>query len=93
MTSVAELYTAKATREWLGVNSWCFTGALTRADVIQKYPERTQKIVNALTRAMKYMAQSSGQKLATSLSDEFRGGASVDDWSAAYSHSRVALAV
>src|ERR1700676_983334 len=56
---VAELMTAKATREWLGFSTYTFTGALTRAEVIAKYPERTQKIVNALTRAMKAMAQSS----------------------------------
>ena len=87
---VAELYTAKATREWLGFSSWCFTGALTRADVIQKYPERTQKISNALVRAMKFMAQSSGQKVAAALPDEFRGGASASDWAASFGHSRPA---
>jgi NitT/TauT family transport system substrate-binding protein len=87
---VAELYTAKATRAWLGFSSWCFTGGLTRADVIAKYPERTQKIVNALVRAMKFMAQSSGQKVAAALSDEFRGGASASDWALSFSHSRPA---
>jgi len=87
---VAELYTAKATREWLGFSSWCFTGGLTRADVIAKYPERTQKVVNALVRAMKFMAQSSGQKVAGALSDEFRGGASASDWAIAFGHSRPA---
>ena len=89
--AVAELYTAKATKDWLGFRSWCFTGGLTRADVIQKYPERTQRVVNALTRAMKYMAQSSGQKIAAALPDEFRGGASQGDWAAAFGHSRPAF--
>ena len=88
--AVAELYTAKATREWLGFSSWCFTGGLTRADVIAKYPERTQKIVNALVRAQKFMATSSGQKVAAALSDEFRGGASAGDWAQAFGHSRPA---
>jgi NitT/TauT family transport system substrate-binding protein len=87
---IAEMYTAHVTRDWLGFNSYTFTGALTRADVIAKYPERTQKIVNALTRAMKFMAVSSAQKLSGSLNDEFRGGASLDDWAAAYAHSRPA---
>lgn len=87
---VAEMYTAKVTREWLGFNSWCFTGALTRADVIQKNPERTQKVVNALVRAMKFMATASAQKLASALPDEFRGGASTADWAASFAHSRPA---
>ena len=73
-----------------GRSTYTFTGALTRAEVIAKYPERTQKIVNALTRAMKAMAQSSAQKLSAMLPDEFRGGASVDDWAASYAHSRPA---
>ncbi len=88
---VAELFTAKATREWLGFGSWCFTGGLTRADVIAKYPERTQRVVNALVRAQKFMAQSSGQKIAAALPDEFRGGASPSDWALAFGHSRPAF--
>jgi hypothetical protein len=39
---------------------------------------------------MKLMATVSAQKLASMLSDEFRGGASVDDWAASYAHSRPA---
>jgi NitT/TauT family transport system substrate-binding protein len=87
---VAELTLARVTRAWLGFNSWCFTGGLTRADVIAKYPDRTQRVVNALVRAMKYMAQNSGQKLAAALPDEFRGGASVSDWALSFGHSRPA---
>jgi NitT/TauT family transport system substrate-binding protein len=87
---VAELYTARATRAWLGFSNYTFTGALTRGDVIQKYPERTQKIINALVKAQKVMASSSPQKLASMLPDEYRGGASVADWAAAYAHSRPA---
>lgn len=87
---VAEMYVAKVTREWLGFSGYCFTGALTRGEVIAKYPERTQKVVNALTRAMKLMKQTSAQKLAAMLPDEYRGGASVDDWAASYAHSRPA---
>ncbi|MBC5810743.1 MAG: ABC transporter substrate-binding protein [Candidatus Eremiobacteraeota bacterium] len=88
--AVAEFTRAKVTREWLGFSQYTFTGALTRGDVIAKYPERTQKIVNALTRAMKTMETYSAQKLANALPDEYRGGASVDDWAASFSHSRPA---
>jgi NitT/TauT family transport system substrate-binding protein len=88
--AIADMFSAKVTREWLGFSQDTFTGALTRADVIAKNPERTQKVVNALTRAMKLMATVSAQKLASMLSDEFRGGASVDDWAASYAHSRPA---
>lgn len=84
----AGLYSAADSRRALGFSSYCFTGALTRADVIQKNPERTQKIVNALVRAQKYMATHSSAQIAAALPDEFRGGTPAADWAAAYSHSR-----
>ena len=84
------LYTAADTRRALGFPQYCFTGALTRAEVIQKNPERTQKVINALVRAHKYMATHTSAQIAAALSDEFRGGTPVDNWSAAYSHSRPA---
>ncbi len=82
------LYTAGDTRRTLGFGSYCFTGALTRAEVIQKNPERTQKIVNALVRAHKYMATHTSAQIAAALPDEFRGGTAASDWAASYSHSR-----
>ncbi len=84
------LYTAADTRKALGFSSYCFTGALTRGDVIQKSPERTQKIVNALVRAQKFMATHTSAQIAAALSDEFRGGTPQGDWAASYSHSRPA---
>jgi NitT/TauT family transport system substrate-binding protein len=84
------LYSAAETRKWLGFNEYCFTGALTRADVIAKNPERTQKIVNALVRAQKFMATHTSSQIAAALPDEFRGGTPAGDWAAAYSHSRPA---
>jgi NitT/TauT family transport system substrate-binding protein len=86
----AGLYTAAETRRALGFASYCFTGALTRAEVIQKNPERTQKIVNALVRAQKYMATHTSAQIAAALPDEFRGGTPTGDWATAYSHSRPA---
>ena len=84
------LFTAAETRKWLGFGEYCFTGALTRADVIQKNPERTQKIVNALVRAQKFMATRTSAQIAAALPDEFRGGTPAADWAASYSHSRPA---
>ena len=84
------LYTSAETRKWLGFNDYCFTGALTRSDVIQKNPERTQKIVNALVRAHKFMATRTSAQIAAALPDEFRGGTPAADWAASYSHSRPA---
>jgi NitT/TauT family transport system substrate-binding protein len=84
------LYTSADTRRALGFPQYCFTGALTRSDVIEKKPDRTQKIVNALVRAHKYMATHTSAQIAAALSDEFRGGTPADNWSAAYSHSRPA---
>ncbi|MFN2461275.1 MAG: ABC transporter substrate-binding protein [Candidatus Velthaea sp.] len=85
-----ELFTPAVVRANMGFSTYCFTGALTRADVIAKYPERTQKIVNALVRAHKYMAARTPDQIAAALSDEFRGGVAAADWAAGYSHSRPA---
>lgn len=85
-----ELFRPSDTRAHLGFSSYCFTGALTRADVIAKNSERTQKVVNALVRAQKYMASHSAAQIANLLSDEFRGGIAKDDWAAGYGHSRPA---
>lgn len=84
------LYTSAETRKALGFREYCFTGALTRGDVIEKNPGRTQKIANALVRAQKYMATHTSAQIAAALSDEFRGGTAPADWAAAYSHSRPA---
>ncbi|BDE06419.1 nitrate ABC transporter substrate-binding protein [Vulcanimicrobium alpinum] len=84
------LYTSAETRKWLGFKEYCFTGALTRSEVIQKNPERTQKIVNALVRAHKFMATRTSAQIAAALPDEFRGGTPAADWAASYSHSRPA---
>lgn len=84
------LYNAADTRKALGFSQYCFTGALTRADVIEKKSERTQKVINALVRAQKYMATKTSAQIAAALPDEFRGGTPQDNWAAAYSHSRPA---
>lgn len=84
------LYTSADTRKALGFREYCFTGALTRGEVAQKNPERTQKIVNALVRAQKYMATKTSAQIAAALSDEYRGGTPQGDWAASYSHSRPA---
>jgi NitT/TauT family transport system substrate-binding protein len=84
------MFTSAETRRALGFNQYCFTGALTRADVIEKKAERTQKVVNALVRAQKWMAVHTSQQIADALSDEMRGGTPAADWAASYSHSRPA---
>lgn len=85
-----ELFQPAVVRANIGFSSYCFTGALTRADVIQKNPERTQKIVNALVRAQKFMATHTSAQIANALPDEFRANVDRDTWAAAYSHSRPA---
>ncbi|HTD37087.1 MAG TPA: ABC transporter substrate-binding protein [Candidatus Limnocylindrales bacterium] len=84
------LYTSADTRKALGFREYCFTGALTRGEVVEKNRDRTQKIVNALVRAQKFMATKSSAQIAAALSDEFRGGTPQDNWAASYSHSRPA---
>jgi NitT/TauT family transport system substrate-binding protein len=82
-----ELFHAADVRRAIGFSSYCFTGALTRGDVIAKYPERTQKVVNALVRAQKYMQIHSADEISGALTDEFRGGLPKDAWTPGYVHS------
>ena len=85
-----ELFKTADVEHALGFSAYCFTGALTRDDVIAKNPARTQRIVNALVRAQRYMATHSPAQIANALSDEFRGGVGQDDWAAGFAHSRPA---
>ena len=84
------MFTSGDTRRALGFGQYCFTGALTRADVLEKHADRTQKVVNALVRAQKFMATHTSAQIAAALSDEMRGGTPAGDWAASYSHSRPA---
>jgi ABC-type nitrate/sulfonate/bicarbonate transport system substrate-binding protein len=82
-----ELFHAADVRKAIGFSSYCFTGALTRGDVIAKNPQRTQKVVNALVRAQKYMQIHSADEISGALTDEFRGGIAKDAWTPGYVHS------
>ncbi len=84
------MFTSGDTRRALGFGQYCFTGALTRGDVLEKHGDRTQKVVNALVRAQKFMATHTSAQIAAVLSDEMRGGTPAGDWAASYSHSRPA---
>lgn len=85
-----ELFKTPDVRRAIGFSAYCFTGALTRADVIAKNPERTQKVINALVKAQKYMGTHSPQTIAKALGEDFRGGVGVEDWAAGFTHSRPA---
>jgi NitT/TauT family transport system substrate-binding protein len=84
------MFTSGDTRRALGFGQYCFTGALTRGDVIEKKGERTQKVINALVRAQKWMARHTSAQIAAALPDEMRGGTPAADWALSYSHSRPA---
>lgn len=85
-----ELFKAADVKKAIGFSSYCFTGCLTRGDVIAKNPQRTQKVVNALVRAQKYMQIHSNDEISTALTDEFRGGLAADQWTNGYNHSKAA---
>jgi NitT/TauT family transport system substrate-binding protein len=82
-----ELFHPADVKRAIGFSSYCFTGALTRGDVIAKNPARTQKVVNALVRAQKYMQIHSADEISGALTDEFRGGMGKDAWTPGYTHS------
>jgi NitT/TauT family transport system substrate-binding protein len=85
-----DLFVPAQARSALGFSNYCWTGALTRADVIAKKPEQTQKIVDALVRAQKFIATRSPAAVAAALSDELRGGLSADAWAPGLAHSHPA---
>ena len=87
---LVDLFVPAQSRRAIGFHSYCFTGALTRADVIAKRPETTQKVANALVRAQKYLATHSSLQTANALSDELRGGVAEATWAQSLSHSRSA---
>jgi NitT/TauT family transport system substrate-binding protein len=89
-SALIELFREADVKRYLGFTSYCFTGALTRADVIAKNPARTQKVVNALVAAQNFMATHSPDAIAAALNDDFRGGLDRETWAAGYNHSRPA---
>jgi NitT/TauT family transport system substrate-binding protein len=87
-----DLFDPRQARLATGFNAYCFTGALTRQDVIDKQPELVQKVINGLVRAQKFMARSSSGAVARAMgSDDMRGGLSVEQWAPGFSHSRTAF--
>lgn len=87
---LVDLFIPAQARKAIGFRSYCFTGALTRADMIAKRPETTQKVVNALVRAQKYLATHSSLETANAMNDELRGGIVATTWAESLSHSRSA---
>ncbi len=85
-----DLFQPSPARAATGFSEYTFTGALTRPDVIQKKPETTQKVINALVRAQKFMSQRAAMQIARALPEEYRAGISPEDWAPGYSHSRPA---
>jgi len=88
--SLLDLFIPAQARSAMGYEAYCFTGALTRADVIEKNPRLTQKVVNALVRAMKFLSLRSTAQVAGALSEELRGGISAEEWMPGLNHSRPA---
>jgi NitT/TauT family transport system substrate-binding protein len=86
-----ELFRTADVRAAIGFSAYCFTGALTRAEVAQKNPERTQRVVNALARAQRFMGSHTPEQVAAALPEDFRGGVSVADFAAGFRHSRPAF--
>jgi NitT/TauT family transport system substrate-binding protein len=88
---VIELYRTADVRAAIGFSAYCFTGALTRGEVAQRNPERTQNIVNALVRAHRFMGSHTPEQLAAALPEDFRAGVNAADLAAGFRHSRPAF--
>jgi NitT/TauT family transport system substrate-binding protein len=69
---LVDLFTAKGTTEMMGGDVQGTT-LLTRPDVIEKRPATVQKMVNALVKANKLIASSSGEEMAKLVPAELAG--------------------
>jgi NitT/TauT family transport system substrate-binding protein len=70
--ALVDMFTMKGTVDAMG-GEVQGTTLLTRPDVIAKKPATVQKMVNALVKANKFIASSSGEELAKSLPQELAG--------------------
>ena len=86
-----DLYQPEVARRAMQLQVYAFSGALTRAEILAKRPEVAQKVVNALVRALRFMAQKPAADVARALSDEQRGGLSAADWQRTYEHAHGAF--
>ena len=86
---LVDLVKPQIARQALGFSAYSWSGCLTRGEVIRNKAPQTQKVVNALVRAMKFMATHTSQQVAAALPDEMRL-MSVADWVPGYSHIRSA---
>lgn len=88
--AMIDLYQPAVARQALGFDSYAWTGALTRGDVIQGRPQTVQKTINALVRAQKWMLKQSAMQVANALPDDMRL-IDAPTWAKGFSHSRSAF--
>jgi NitT/TauT family transport system substrate-binding protein len=87
--TLVDLFTAKGTTEVMG-GEVQGTTLLTRPDVIEKRPAVVQKMVNALVKANKLIASSSGEDMAKLLPPELAGDLKL--YAESFDHARGAFA-
>jgi len=86
--ALVDMFTTKGTVEAMG-GEVQGTTLLTRPDVIAKRPATVQKMVNALVRANKFIAGSSGEELAKALPKELAGDLKL--YAESFEHAREAF--
>jgi NitT/TauT family transport system substrate-binding protein len=70
--SLANLSTLADTKKMLG-GEYAFSGAITRADVIEKRPHLVQKVVTALVKAAHYIQTHTPEQIANAVPPELAG--------------------
>lgn len=88
--ALIDLYDPAAARKTTGFSAYCWTGALTRGDMIANKPQTVQKVVNALVRAQKWMLKHAPMDVAKALPDDMRL-LDAAKWVLGYTHSRTAF--
>jgi NitT/TauT family transport system substrate-binding protein len=86
--ALVDMFTTKGTLDAMG-GEVQGTTLLTRPDVIAKRPATVQRMVNALVKANKFIASSSGEELAKSLPRELAGDPKL--YAESFEHAREAF--
>lgn len=73
-TSLADVRTVDGLKSLYGSDAWPSSCLYSKTDWIQQHPETAQKLANAITKTLKYIATHDGKDIASKMPAAFSGG-------------------